>query len=255
MSIVEKPAIKMLYLHQLRNDAHFQYLTEFRDLVTSTGAAALQIDALWPAFMALFTTLDAALKKISKSALTEKIHDADKARDSVFAGIVKFNKVILDHHFNPDFHEAASQIEIVLHTYGNVAAKPINEETSAIYNLVQEFNSEKYREFVTLIGLMPWIVKLRDINTQLEELIKERDRENAPKHHIVMKKARADIDAAYKNIIDTLNSLIFLKLITNYETFAETLNTVIQRYAVMIKHIHGSHGSKTRGNEQTESAG
>jgi hypothetical protein len=249
MSIVEKPAIKMLYLHQLRNDAHFQYLTEFRDLVTATGAAALKIDTLWPAFMALFTALDEALKKISKSALTEKIHDADKARDSIFAGIVKFNKVILDHHFDPAFHEAASQIEIVLRTYGNVAAKPINEETSAIYNLVQELTSEKYRTFVTLIGLMTWVAKLSDINTQLEGHIKERDRENAPKHHIVMKKARADIDAAYKNIIDTLNSLIFLKLLTNCESFVETLNTVVQRYTVMIKHIHhGGHGSKTHGN-------
>ena len=261
MSTAERPSVRPLYLHQLRNDAHFQYLTEFRDLVASVGAAALKIDALWPAFVLLFEALDAALKKISKSPRTQKIIDADKARDSVFAGIAKYNKVVLGHHFDPEHREAASQIDIVLHTYGNVAAKPVNEETSAVYNLVQELTSEKYRTFVTLIGLMPWVSKLQELNTLLEGLVKERDRENAAKHHIVMKKARAEIDEAYKNIVQTINSLIFLGMLEGEgcATFVETLNTVIQRYAVMIKrqqgggHGHGhGHGDGGAGGEEGE---
>jgi hypothetical protein len=255
MSTSDKPSIRMLYLHQLRNDAHFQYLTEFRDLVVSVGAAELKIDALWPAFMVLFEALDAALKKILKSPRTQKIIDADKARDTVFVGIAKYNKVILGHHFDPDYREAASQIDIVLHTYGNVAAKPVNEETSAVYNLVQELVSEKYRAFVTLIWLMPWVNKLQALNTSLEGLVKERDRENAAKHHIVMKKARTEIDEAYKKIVQTVNSLIFLGMLDGEgcDTFVETINTVIQRYAVMIKRQHGGwHGHGGSGGEEGE---
>jgi hypothetical protein len=74
-------------------------------LVGETTSAALKIEAAWPRFLSSYESYDAALRKIVKSALTEKIKAADAAR----------------------------KIEVVAHTYGNVAVKPINEETSAIY--------------------------------------------------------------------------------------------------------------------------
>jgi hypothetical protein len=241
MSIAEKPEIKNIDLHLLHNDAHFQLMTEFRDLVLIKTPEALRIEAQWPAFLSKYANLDAALKKIPKSALTDAIKAADAARDAAFTGINKFNKAILDYHYDSDWHEAARQIDIVLRTYGNVAAKPINEETSAVYNLVQELRSEKYRAHVSLIGLMPWVNKLDVFNNSFEGLIQERDRESESKSHISMKPARHDMDDTYKNIVKTVNSLIFLGQITAYETFVDTYNIVVNRYITAIKHQQSGH--------------
>jgi hypothetical protein len=210
-------------------------MTEFRDIVHTKTPAALKIDTLWPTFLAHYADIDAALKKISKSAITDAIKTADAARDAAFTGISKFNKAILDYHYDPEWHDAAHKIDIVIHTYGNVAAKPINEETSAIYNLVQELKSENYSAAVTLIGLMPWVNKLGTLNTNFESLIQERDRENEAKSHISMKTARRNIDDTYKNIVKTINSLIYLNQLTEYETFVDTYNIVVKRFNTLLK--------------------
>jgi len=252
MNISEKPSIKWIHLNQLRNDAHFQYLTEFRALVEAIGIAILKIEALWPGFLCLYESLDAALKKIVKSALTERINEADTARDAVFAGLVKFHKVTLDHYDNA-IREAAHKIDVVLHTYGNVAAKPINEETSAVYNFVQELKSAKYGSLVTLTGLMPWVNKLELLNNEFENLIQERDRESASKNHVAVKIARREIDDAYKHIVQTINSLIYLDMLTNCGTFVDTMNAIIHRFAAMIKrHSHSASGAETPAEDGTE---
>jgi hypothetical protein len=249
MSIAEKPEIKNIDLHLLHNDAHFQLLTEFRDLVIIKTPEALRIEALWPTFTTCYANIDAALKKITKSAITDAIKTADAARDAAFIGISKFNKAILDYHYDPEWREAARQIDIVLHTYGNVAAKPINEETSAIYNLVQEFRSDNYKAKVTLIGLMPWVNKLDLFNNNFEQLIQERDRESEAKSHISMKPARREMDDVYKNIVKTVNYLIFLGQLTGCETFVDTYNIVVNRYITAIKHQQNNHRHHGKGGE------
>lgn len=241
MNIIENPAVKTIYLHQLRNDGHHQYLTDFRGLVETATPESLNISALWATFEERYQTLDEAYKAIPKSALTDQIHAADDARDSVFVGLRKLNKVMLDYHYDPAVREAARNVEIVLNTYGNVKVKALSEETSAVSNLVQDLKGERYGGFVTQAGLSAWVNKLELLNNNFETLVKTRDREKVSKASVPMKTARLAIDEIYTLIIQTLNSRIFLKELTGYETFVDTLNTVIKRYLVMIRQQRGHH--------------
>jgi len=226
--------INELRLNGLHNDAHFQFYAEIRTLVEETTPAALKIEAGWLLFIPAFENYDAALRKIIKSAITDQIKDADAARDAAFAAFAKFLAAMCE-HYDTKIRNAALKVHVVAHTYGNVAAKPINEETSAVYNLVQELKSENYRTAVTLIGLMPWVNKLGTLNTDFESLIQERDRENEAKSHISMKTARRNIDDTYKNIVKTINSLIYLNQLTEYETFVDTYNIVVKRFNTLLK--------------------
>jgi len=151
--------IDHIHLGHLRNDAHFQFHTEFRDLVTKQGAETLKIKPQFDAYIAIYGREDEALKKITKSALTEKIHEADIARDEIFLGMIDVNKGMC-RHFTPEVQEAAKRLKILFDTYGNVANKPLNEETSAIYNLLQELEG-KYATDVTAAGLTTWAAELK----------------------------------------------------------------------------------------------
>jgi DNA polymerase II small subunit/DNA polymerase delta subunit B len=129
-----------LSVHNLRNDAHFQFFTEFRDLVeakddvgakNNVGAnnyspLRAKITPLFDEFLTLYEREDEALKKIVKSEYTAKIHEADKARDDIYIGMLEMNKAGLK-HFSEETRTAAGRLKIVFDTYGDVAKKPLNQ--------------------------------------------------------------------------------------------------------------------------------
>ncbi|MDR0516976.1 MAG: DUF6261 family protein [Fibromonadaceae bacterium] len=232
--------IQSLKTHNLRNDAHFQFHTEFRNMVAKHGAATLKIKPQYDSYLPLYDREDEALKKIVKSEFTAKIHEADKARDDIYIGMVEMNTAALK-HFSPQIREAATRLKIVFDTYGKVAQKPLNEETSAIYNILQELNG-KYTEDVSAVGIGQWVSELEARNNAFEKLVVERFDEAAAKTDIVLKDARAQLDAVYFAMRERLNALVVVEGVADYEVFIKTLNVVIAKYAV--KHHKHSHNAE-----------
>jgi hypothetical protein len=105
----------------------------------------------------------------------------------------------------------------VFDTYGNVASKSLDEETSAIQNILQELQG-RYAPDMALVGISQWAAEL---------------------------KARKAVDAAFKQICDIINVYMVLEGEANYETFVRTLNEVIGRYKK--KHRHHAHHSGNKG--------
>jgi hypothetical protein len=241
--------ISKIHLNNLRNDAHFQFHTEFRDLVAKNGAETLKIKPQFDAYLPLYDRVDEALKKIVKSEFTAKIHEADKARDEIYIGMADMNAAALK-HFSPEIREAAGRLKIVFDTYGNVASKPLNEETSAIYNILQELQG-KYASDVAVVGLGGWISELETRNNAFGELVKSRFDETAARTDIVLKEARAELDEAYRTITEMVNALAVVEGAADYEQFIKTLNAVIAKYAV--KH-HRHHRHTEPANGQPEGA-
>ncbi|MDR2732259.1 MAG: DUF6261 family protein [Fibromonadaceae bacterium] len=232
--------ISKIYTHSLRNDAHFQFNTEFKDLVTKFNPQTLKVETLFNGYLPLWEREDEALKKINKSALTEKIQEADKLRDDTFMGMSEINKGMC-HHFNKATAEAAHRVKIVLDTYGNVAKKTLNEETSAIYNLLQDLRSDKYAADATACGITAWADELEKRNQALDQLMKERFDETAAKCDIVMKQARAEVDKVYHQITERVDALVIVEGLETYEAFIRTLNAVIAKYSVK-RHRYSNNG-------------
>jgi hypothetical protein len=231
--------IENLKLINLRNDAHFQYSTEFRDLVTAENPETLKIKPLFDEWGILYAREDEALKKIVKSEFTAKIHEADKARDEIFSGMVEICKGSLK-HFNEPAREAAGRLKILFDTYGSVDKKALNEQTSAITNILQELKG-KYAPDAAAVGVGGWVTELETRNNALEALIKERFDEAAARTDIVVKDARAAADKQYKAIVERVNALIIVEGPETYENFVRKLNVIIAKYAAA---MHAKHKRK-----------
>jgi hypothetical protein len=225
--------------NHLRNDAHFQFHTEFRDLVATHDAEALKIKPQFTAYLLLYGREDEALKKIAKSEFTAKIHEADKARDDIYIGMEEMAVAAL-RHFNPEVRDAAARLKIVFDTYGNVASKSLDEETSAIHNILQELEGKNAPD-AAAVGIAQWAAELKARNNAFEALVKERDAEGASKTNVVMKEARRAIDLAFRQLCDIINVYMVLEGESAYEGFARTLNEVIGRYKRK-HHHHHNHG-------------
>jgi len=240
---------------RLRNDAHFQFHADIIKLVNDTGADALKIAALWAAHTALFASLDTTLKKIVMSANSPKIQDADRARDELYVGFKKFLAGLCD-HYDATMRDAALKVQVVVHTYSNVTAKSLSEETGAIYNLARELRSDKYKDLVAQLGLTQWVAKIELQNAICATLIQVHDRGNTGKPHTSVIKERRALDESYKHIVDIINAQLLLGQLTGAEAFVNTANEIIHRYASMRhRHRHGAHISTPLNDHGGEMAG
>ena len=238
--------IKRVDFSKLRNNEHFQCQTEFKALVEEFDPAAMKLNPLYSeTYVSLYKAEDEALLKIIKNTFSELRSDADRQRDQTFRGTVDMLNAG-SNHFDPQVQEAARRMKIVFDRFGNVAKLPLNEETSAIYNLVQEVTENQDAD-ADKLGLMPWINKLNADNKAYEALVKSGYEEEAAKTELKVKTTRADVDGAVRQIIERVEALIVIEGEADYAEFVRRLNLIFDRYANTLAQRQGV--SKAKDNE------
>jgi len=229
--------IKSIDLMHLRNDAHFQFHSDTAELITEANPDSMKIKPLFDVYLPAIAQEDEALKKIVKSEFTEEIQVADKARDRTYSSVTAIIRTTLKHH-NPDVVKAAKRLKIVTDTYGNINQKSLEEQTSAVYNILQEFQG-KYADDIELIRITEMVDELERANNALHELMQKRLDETAHKNPVTMKDAREVTDAAYLAIRKRINAAVEIEGPDNYAEFITILNATIDRYKLLLAKSHG----------------
>ena len=242
--------INKIYAYNLRNDAHFQFYTEFRNLVQKEEAVKQKIASQFEEWLPLYDKEDAALKKIQKSAITAQIQDADRARDEIYAGMVETSNAALK-HFGEEVRGAVARLKILFDTYGDVNRKSLNEQTSAVYNILQELKG-KYAPDTALVGISGWISELEARNNAFADLMRERFDETAARSDIVLKESRVEVDNAYFAIRERVNALAIVEGLSVYESFIRTFNAVIAKYALLAKPRGGRQSAPQNGTAEAQ---
>jgi hypothetical protein len=212
--------------HLYRNEQWFQFFTEFKRLAALYPK--LNIDELLVLFLIVYDKADVALEIIRRSDKTELIGEADRKRDHTFRGFADSVKSNLN-HFNPEKRQAAVQLEIVLEHYGNVNRLPNDEETAAIYNLLQDVKTTHAPQ-VALLGLGEWVVELEQDNLSFQTLTEDRNTEEAMRSSLRMIEVRREGDAIYRQIVERLEALMVINGDESYTDFVHELNNLIKHY-------------------------
>ena len=235
--------IRRIDFRTLRNNEHFQCQTEFKALVEEFNPETLKIKPLFSdSYIPCYNAEDEALIKIVKNTFTDERSDADRGRDHTFRGTADTVNAGLN-HFDPEVQEAARKLKIVFDRFGNVAALPLNEETSAIYNLYQEVIDKHFSDAEKL-GLVPWLNKLNVDNQAYEALVTGGYEEEAAKSELKAKESRAETDKAVRQIIERVEALIVIEGETNYAEFVRRLNLQFDRYANTLAQRQGIAAAK-----------
>lgn len=213
----------------LRNEEWFQLYTEFKNMVVKYTPGALNIEELFVLFLALYADADTALEVIRKSSLTADIKEAEVKRNHLFHGLDTTIRGFL-YHFDLNNREAARNLIIVLDTFGNVAKKPADEATAAIYNLGQELQGT-YFSYVQDLQLEEWVVKLLAANHEYEHLVSLRNEEIVRRSNLRMKEIRKQVTEIYRKIAARIEAN---QLLNSGETifllFIEEWNGRIKHY-------------------------
>ena len=239
MELKIKPVVKTHF----RNNEHFQFHTDFYNLVKVENPVTLKISEQFSVYEPCYRNEDEALKKVSKSATTEQIVTYDReVRDPSIRGLVATNKALLN-HYDPEIVVAARRLKIVFDTFGDVAKMPLNEETSGIYNLIQELTT-KYSVDLQKVGLTQWVATLNEQNKEFEALVTSRNDENALRTELKMKETRVETDKVYDVIVTRVNALIVIEGSATYESFVKKLNSYIDKYNNAVSQRRGRNKSK-----------
>ena len=231
---------------KMQNMEHFQFMTEFYNLILKFNPTSLKIAKFFAVFAALFAREDVCFKLLQKSSYTELMSIADQKRDRLFSGLSDLVSSALK-HFSEEVVAAAKRLKILFDTYGNLAKLGDNKETSGVKNLIQDLEG-RFAADLELIGGTAWVAELKASNEAFEELVNARYDEATEKPEDRMKDIRVEIDEVYRDITMAIEA--FGKLtdtpaeITRYKGFIDKLNVIIKDYKDRIAQRDGTNTAK-----------
>jgi hypothetical protein len=223
-----KAVIRIDYAH-LRNEAHVELHETADTIIVRHNPAALGIAVQYGEYKPHLDTEVSLLDVIRKSGYTGELDGSDHRRDTLVRGFSDAVKSGLN-HFDPAKREAARRIEIVLNSYGNIAAKALDQETAAIDDLLRELRSGEYPALVDSLALTDWLTQLDAENRTFKRLMMARYGETSQRPTTRMKAARKNTDAAFRGIIDQIEALATVNGMAQYEAFIRELNAILERY-------------------------
>jgi hypothetical protein len=221
-----------IYLHGLRNNRHYRFGGEVEEILLSAGDEILRLKLPLNEWLQAYVKEGEAQRKYRKSALTEDIREADKKRDITFRGMASLIRAALN-HYDAVKLAAAKRLQVVMDVYGNVSKRSMDEETSALGNLITEL-LEKHAADVKAMALKEWITELARLNGVLAELVHRRDTESADRNGPALKTVRLEADEKYRILMQCIESLYFMaeseEEKERYAALIRRLNAMIERY-------------------------
>ncbi len=236
--------IDKIHLNNLRNNEHFQYMTDFAAYVAAAGVERLNAQKQYDALVATLDMEEDAFNRTIKSLLTKEIVEADTARDTVFRGLWRANTSAL-HHFNSEIAEAATRMQVVFDAHGDATRKAVVEKTSVLSSLLETL-MEKYAEDMITVGLDKWAKELHSRNEEVKDLLLERDTEHTGRSDMSMKEARVLVNKAYLAVVDRIHSMHNIEGDEEgapYADFINHLNVTIARYNNLIAQRRGRYNA------------
>jgi hypothetical protein len=222
--------IESLYLHGLRNNEHFQFMTDFDVLVTNIQPAELGIEGLYPTFKTALQTEDATMRTELGSARSKTIEELDSMRDRTYkAMVVRTNATLL----SPIEAEAESArlVKRIFDLYGDVRALSYNEESAAISNLISDLLLPVNAAHLGQMGMTHWANELKNQNDQFQSEFNRRNTELAGRESGDVRGIRIEIDPIYNQMIEKINASIILEVAKPVVSrFVDELNEKIKYY-------------------------
>jgi hypothetical protein len=226
--------IEFLRLYRLRNDEHYQFITDIKVLINKATAEELGIADINTSFNTAFNAEDTAMKVELGSSQSKAIRDLDAERDKTWNAL----SLRIDAAFIcPVVAEAKAgeALKRVFNLYGDKRKAPYNEESAALTKLVADLLSPANKPHCETLGIIAWVEALKTQNEAFQAVLNNRNEELAGRTSGNTWAFREDVDKYYQKIVDRINSTIELNLAKpGVEKFVKEVNEKIAYYKNVI---------------------
>lgn len=224
------------YLKQVETETTslpIQEETETPSVVSVLSATDSILETKVNEFTTAVDTFDDALKASDTNPETAKATATDDARDASWRGANNYLTAMCAH---PTAEVAANAAEAksLFDKYGDPTKLAQTEESGVLHNLLQDldvFDSSKR----TSLNLDVWITDLKTKEEAFLAAAAARTEADAARQVGIVKETRAAAEAAYRSLVDTVNALAMINGDTNYATFIDHVNAMIERQKAISK--------------------
>ena len=220
--------IQSLPLTTMNNGAHFMFVSNMAERAEKDTAVAEKCKAQVAALRSAVKAEDENLQISAKSLTTDKIAEADRLRDQLYAG---YKKAVGGYANFPveDVAEAAKVLQQHIKDYKIDTQAQLDKETGLLVNFIQDLEG-KYKPQVDALALGAFVEKLKAANEEVRELTSQRTDERSAKTAGALKAARIASDEAYRLLVLHVNAHALLEGEADYAVFIDYANTEIAHF-------------------------
>ena len=227
--MLKPEVVNLITKPRLKNELYFEHVLDVIRLVETYEINIAMFGGEFERLKTLCNKLDEVLEQVKLSEYTAKIEKLDSKRESQYGMLRDLIKASLKDD-EEEVSEAATILSHVFKTYGRMDKKTYDEETAAIYNLVEDLQG-KYAEQIETLGLQSKVEKLKNTNIEFKNLMNLRDTEKSLKIKDRAVDIRKEIDKCYGNIVRCIEAKTILDSNHGLTPFINELNTNIDRYS------------------------
>ncbi|MDR3328854.1 MAG: DUF6261 family protein, partial [Prevotellaceae bacterium] len=201
--------INAILFHYQRNEAHLEFLLEFRKLLDKFPEARAQVEPLCGAFDPLLALEQKLVDAARASSFTQLLAEADHRIDRDVAAIKAAIASAL-HHFDPTVAEAARALHDRLKVFGNIRAKAYEEESAAVQQLLHDLQGQLAQQVRLVVGLQAWVQELATAEAEFVSLFERRNTELADRPQENLRSVRRQVEEVYHKITACLDTDLIL---------------------------------------------
>ena len=220
--------IQSIFLGNMNNAAHFLFVSNMAERAEKDSAVSEKCKAQVFALRAAVAAEDENLQISAKSLTTDKIAEADRLRDQLYAG---YKKAVAGYVNFPveSLAEAAKVLNQHIKDYKINVQAQLDKETGLLVNFIQDLEG-KFAEQVKALSLSAFVEKLKAANEEVRELTGQRTDERSAKTAGALKAARTASDEAFKMLTMHVNAHALLEGEADYAAFIDYANTEIGHF-------------------------
>ena len=226
-------------LNNARNAEHYQFHSDVLSIVTVEVATAQKIEGLRSEYAALFDKENTAFIQNRAYESTKEVEAKDRVRDELFLYV---KQTVDSNLYCPVAAKkaAAEKLSFAMKPYRSANSKAFAENTAQVTNLVADFQSETYAEYVELLGLTDAVAQLKTANNEFNAIYMGRSGEKLVRASTEnMKSIRPKVDTAYRSLASAINALYQVNsLVTRSESTEAELGSLIDGVNGLIVQLH-----------------
>ena len=221
-------AVQQISVAGMNNAAHFLFVSNMAERAEKDAAVSVKCAEQVRALREAVTAEDESLKLSSKSLLTDKIVEADRERDKLYAG---YKKAVSGYEGFPDEDMAEAARILAQHIKdSNIDTRmQLDKETGLLVNFIQDLEGRLSAQ-VEALGLKAFAAKMRAANDRVRELTGQRTDERSARTVGALKTAREASDEAYRTLTAHVNARALLEGEADYAAFIDYANTEIEHF-------------------------
>jgi len=243
--------IKNIHLNALQNEEHTGFHTYVSEYITEDGNANPRVLLQLSDYKLKLAIEKSVLDLIQKNSYTQRVNDADAARDKPIRGFFAVVAGML-HHFNPAMAQAAYNVNLINENFSNITRLSDDKQTQAFDSYIAAIDAASAD--IGMLVLMDWVTEMKATHAAFLEVVKSRNIEKDDKPNINMKQARVDTEVAYGALADRINAFITIEGDALFAPLVTKINGRVDQYTAAIAQRKGIAAAKKKKKEDDAAA-